>query len=72
MMMMLTILDELIRVAKMKANHGTVLTGTSIDPDDFVALQEELAQLIVDVANTIPGGPEHLAGEYPEVFRSRT
>jgi len=59
-------LDRLLTIAT-----PDVLASKAISRDELGELQDELAQLIVDVANVVPGGPERLAREFPDTFGSR-
>lgn len=38
--------------------------------DDLSDVQDHLAQLIVDIANEVPGAPARIARQFPSVFGS--
>ena len=67
------ILKELISVLKPDVSHsgGGILTSDLVQQDGLYTFQEGMSALLVRLANTVPGGPELLAKEFPGVFVAR-
>jgi hypothetical protein len=65
------ILSRLIKLAARSnggASGGTVLQSDLLHQDALFCVQEDLAQLMSDIANDVKGGPALLARTFPRAF----
>ena len=69
------VFDRLVEIAGATnggARGGTVLCCDLIDQDALYTIQEQLAVLLVDVANACgPGAASRLTREFPHAFERR-
>jgi hypothetical protein len=67
------ILNHLIDVLKPDVSHsgGSILTSDLVQQDGLYNFQEGMSQFLALLANTVPGGPQLLAKEFPGVFVAR-
>ena len=65
------LLKELIAVLKPDVSHsgGSILTSDLVEQEGLYNFQEKMSALVARLGNTVPGGPDLLAKEFPGVFR---
>lgn len=63
-------LDKLIEIAQIRvSNHGNVLSADMVmNQDRWYDVQEKLSNLMLEVAQAIPGGQERLCVLFPYAF----
>lgn len=67
------ILNHLIDVMKTPACHSgaNILITDLVNQENLCNFQEEMSMFLAMLGNTVPGGPELLAKEFPRVFVAR-